>query len=669
MKLPTLKEARDLWNVTKIDISQHDQAIDSLRVILQQKYMVIIRDIKNKGSIVGLSQYKLNTDEAYAMHMMLILNDNVILQEENGFAKYTYVNNTAKEGSGIKAFGLYWLSDEVIHFLYKRHKMHNQKVFQDTCFILNNLIGFAFQHKSSVSNDNVFNLNSLARNLFMQMDQFLLAISTLRINKLVYFKRVDHNFNFKFDFCEFIANDIESQLSMAKIATEEHIMEENNLIENNYVKNDNDSINNISDENTKINILDSIEQELIEYLKKETTIYYSPLLASVFDRKDININVMERNIVRNKLSHHPQIIFRPQNFDSTKKISYVYQYVTDDRKQTNFSDYCIFRFVIQRVCQALQQLWKKYDLKIDMIDILWILDHFNHKLNTKTYARFNSALLKQLGVIYEDNSKYVEILKFLQSLKMIDVININCSSKRFSCDVKLIDKENYTQLKQTELVSYFDTCINEYLSQSKQDELISHFNTCVNKYLSLDHNEEINKKSTDTKSFKEKSSDKESSNKEFFKTESLDTKILNEENLSDDDSLKDNDLNKNLLSDESVAENNSLAVKENINNSSLESANKILLDNIKLLQQEKEKLVKDNANLLVQLTELRNNSSLTNINLLKQNISNNISLLLNNVITEIHNMNQSTEFSIKLNSQKHIIKMITDMEQNLISSF
>lgn len=665
MKLPTLKEARDLWNVTKIDISQHDQAIDSLRVILQQKYMVIIRDIKNKGSIVGLSQYKLNTDEAYAMHMMLILNDNVILQEENGFAKYTYVNNTAKEGLGIKAFGLYWLSDEVIHFLYKRHKMHNQKVFQDTCFILNNLIGFAFQHKSSVSNDNVFNMNSLARNLFMQMDQFLLAISTLRINKLVYFKRVDHNFNFKFDFCEFIANDIESQLSMAKIATEEHIMEENNLIENNYVKNDDNLIaNNTSEENTKINVLDSIEQELIEYLKKETTIYYSPLLASVFDRKDININVMERNIVRNKLSHHPQIIFRPQNFDSTKKISYVYQYVTDDRKQTNFSDYCIFRFVIQRVCQALQQLWKKYDLKIDMIDMLWILDHFNHKLNTKTYTRFNSALLKQLGVIYEDNSKYVEILRVLQSLKMIDVININCSSKRFFCDVKLIDKENYTQLKQTELVSYFDTCINEYLSQSKQDELVSHVNTCVNKCLSSNNNEEINKVFSDIKSIDIKFSDKESSNKE-----SLDTKILNEENLSDNDSLKDNDLNKNLLSDKNVVENDSLT-KEKMNNfSSLESTNKILLDNIKLLQQEKEKLVKDNANLLVQLTELRNNSSLTNINLLKQNISNNISLLLNNVITEIHNMNQSVEFSIKLNSQKHIIKMITDMEQNLISSF
>lgn len=661
MKLPTLKEARDLWNVTKIDISQHDQAIDSLRVILQQKYMVIIRDIKNKGSIVGLSQYKLNTDEAYAMHMMLILNDNVILQEENGFAKYTYVNNTAKEGLGIKAFGLYWLSDEVIHFLYKRHKMHNQKVFQDTCFILNNLIGFAFQHKSSVSNDNVFNMNSLARNLFMQMDQFLLAISTLRINKLVYFKRVDHNFNFKFDFCEFIANDIESQLSMAKIATEEHIMEENNLIENNYVKND-DNVNindNISEENTKINILDSIEQELIEYLKKETTIYYSPLLASVFDRKDININVMERNIVRNKLSHHPQIVFRPQNFDSTKKISYVYQYVTDDRKQKNFSDYCIFRFVIQRVCQALQQLWKKYNLKIDMIDMLWILDHFNHKLNTKTYARFNSALLKQLGVIYEDNNKYVEILKLLQSLNMIDVTNINCSSKRFSFDVKLIDKERYTQLKQNELVSYFDTCINEYLSQLKQDELVSHVNTCVNECLSSSSNEEINKVFLDIKSTDIKFSDKESTDKEF-----LNTKIFNEGTSSVNDSLED----KNLLS-KNVSENNFLVKEEKINNSSFESTNKILIDNIKLLQQEKEKLVKDNANLLVQLTELRNNSSLINVNLLKQNISNNISLLLNNVITEIHNMNQSAEFSIKLNSQKHIIKMITDMEQNLISSF
>ena len=57
MKVPTIDNARNQWNITKIDVSQYDQSIDSMRVILQQKYTNILNDIKTNNYIIGLNQY------------------------------------------------------------------------------------------------------------------------------------------------------------------------------------------------------------------------------------------------------------------------------------------------------------------------------------------------------------------------------------------------------------------------------------------------------------------------------------------------------------------------------------------------------------------------------------------------------------------------------------
>ena len=216
MKLPSIKEARDQWGITKLDVTHHDQNINNTKMLLQAKFNKIIQDIKTNEYIIGLNQYDLNDTEIYAIHMMLLLHENIILTEENNTVKYVYIDGFAKLGLGIKAFGFYWLDIDLARYIRKKYHIHNDKVFQDICFILNTLMGYAFRNNSSISNKNIINIFTLANNLFMTMDQFLIALTILSQNKIILFNRFDVNGNFKFLFCEYLSIAIDQRLKILK---------------------------------------------------------------------------------------------------------------------------------------------------------------------------------------------------------------------------------------------------------------------------------------------------------------------------------------------------------------------------------------------------------------------------------------------------------------------
>lgn len=774
MKIPSIKTAHDTWGMTKIEVSQHDQIIDSMRVILQQKYMLIVRDIKYNGSIVGLSQYDLSNDEIYAMHMMLINNENIVLQEEHGYAKYIYTNSAAKEGLGMRAFGLYWLSDDLIKHLYKKYKMNNPKMFQSVCFILNTLMGYAYQHKASVSNENTFNINNLARSLFMSMDQFLLALTILRMHGIVKFQRVDHNFTFKFMFCDMIANDIETQLSIAKteeITSDEDLynfnesteqidsMKINNEQDTQYSICDNDNnaevlqqLNNdlsqnnetISNANTDINPeesnesinseenktqLDNVVAETIEYLKQHAmTAYISLPLTSVVDAFD-------KALIKNRISHHPNVIFQPTNFDGVKKVQYIYQYIEDPQKKVdNFSDYCIYRFINQRLVKVLQIMWRKYNFKVDLIDTLWTLDYLIRHGDTKLFNKFNSKIFKHTGIIVDDFTEYKYIIDALTAFELIDVTSVHINSKRFLIHIRLFNVKEYMAMNYQELVELMDTKAQAYqakleeektkeqqlreqleqVAADSQEEIIPNKTTqdeiTQNEIVQneihqneIHQNEIVQNGIVSNTIMSQEIIPQQSANKisslTLMAEQDNTQSVLNTVNNISNDTFTEvmptvmNNVTVNVNTDQITSSQNSattvnnsyniyseqiqkslagINVQQNFSNAeilSLIKENEKLLQNILLLTQEKEKLVVDNTNLLIQLTNLRNVKFTTNnMEHVKIMISNCISVLLNYVLVELHNLSHNYNTTALFNSQKQIVKAITNAEQEILDS-
>lgn len=761
MKIPSIKTAHDTWGMTKIEVSQHDQIIDSMRVILQQKYMLIVRDIKHNGSIVGLSQYDLSNDEIYAMHMLLINNENIVLQEEHGYAKYIYTNSAAKEGLGMRAFGLYWLSDDLIKHLYKKYKMNNPKMFQSVCFILNTLMGYAYQHKASVSNENTFNINNLARSLFMSMDQFLLALTILRMHGIVKFQRIDHNFTFKFMFCDMIANDIETQLSIAKteeVTSDEDLYNFNESTEqinnvkindeqdtqysicdndnnaevlqqlNNDLSQNNKTINSVNmdinseESNESINSeenttqLDNVVAETIEYLKQHaTTAYISLPLAAVVD-------VFDKALIKNRISHHPNVIFQPTNFDGVKKIQYIYQYIEDPQKKVdNFSDYCIYRFINQRLVKVLQIIWQKYNFKVDLIDTLWTLDYLIRHGDTKLFNKFNSKIFKHTGIIVDDFTEYKCIIDVLTAFELIDITSVHINSKRFLIHIRLFNVKEYMAMNYQELVELMDTKAQAYQAKLEEEKTKEQQLRKQLEQVAADSQEEtISNKATQNEIIQNEITQNEiiqngiisntimpqeiipqqSANKisslALMAEQDNTQSALNTVNNISNDTLTEvvptvmNNVTMNVNTDQITSSQNSVTTSYNIYSEQIQKSlaginaqqnfsnaeiislikeNEKLLQNIISLTQEKEKLVVDNTNLLIQLTNLRNVKFTTNnMEHVKIMISNCISVLLNYVLVELHNLSHNYNTTALFNSQKQIVKAITNAEQEILDS-
>ena len=602
MKVPTIDNARNQWNITKIDVSQYDQSIDSMRVILQQKYTNILNDIKTNNYIIGLNQYNLSKEEIYAIHMMLILNENIILQEENSYVKYVYINADMKANLTINnAYGLYWLSEDISQYIYTRYKMLNDdKVYQDICFILNTLIGYAYQHKSSISNQNIFNIYTLAKQLFMHLDQFLIALTVLKIHKIIDFQILDHNLNYKFKFCEYISNYIESQLFQAK------------QIDNNQNEIKEKLFINISDNNLDV-------LSYINYIKKNCNNEY--ILLSLTDIKDN----LHRVRLKNQICHHSHIIFQPHNFDSDKKIMYAYQYIEDTNKKfNNFADYCIFRFVPHRFVKVLSYLWIKYGIQVDFINTMLFLDACYKKLDYAIFVKVNSNVFKSLGMT--DYGDFINIVNVLISTELIEVNNLRVTNKMISFQIKL--KNNYFDLKYEELLSTLDNNMSHSIKK-----IIQFNNSGI---IPNDNNEDINLNKNNNININSSSLKEENNN---FDKEN------NNQQLNESINIKEENYNEKLLDNINIQENNK---QLNDNNNIIEE-----------LKKQNEKLIIDNSYLLTQLAQIHNFNN-KDLNRIQLDISTLISILINNIIKEL----QVKDINI-INSQKNIIKLILNLEDEI----
>jgi len=598
MKIPSIANAHNCWNITQIDVSQHDLYINNLKKSLKDKYNAIIEDIHSNNSIIGLSQYNLSKEETQAMHMMLILNDNIILQEENHYAKYIYVNENMKASYGLKAFNLNWLNDNISQFLYKKYKLFNSKIYKDIGFILNTLIGYAYYHKSSISNQNIFNIFTLAKQLFMPLDQFLIALTVLRMHKIIDFQLVDHDFNYKFKFCEYITNYINNQLKQI---------------------NDLDIINNeellfINNSDNKLEIL-----TYINYIKNHCNNGY--ILLSFSEISDNNYKIRLKNLIY----HHSHIIFQPHNFESNKKIIYEYQYIDDvNKKYKNFSDYCIFRFVPQRIVKVLSQLWIKYGIQVDFINTMLLLDICFKKLNYEKYDKFNSNIFKQLGMT--DYSDFINILNVLSSTQLVDIANLRMANKMLSFNIKL--KNNYSNLIYDDLLNILDANIQ----------------TSVNQIIQFHSSDIINTSAT---------ADKVLINNNIDNNKNID-------NTNDNKNIN-NDDNKNINNDE-VKEIKKIK-NEKVGNITMS----ILNDNdVQALQKQNQQLIADNSELLTTISKLRKFHN-KDIEQIKNNLLNQISILINDILKELMPLNNN-DINL-INSQKNIIKLILNLEKQINESF
>ena len=651
MKIPSIINAHDCWNITQIDVSQHDSYINNLKKNLKDKYNTIINDIKINNSIIGLSQYNLSKKETQAIHMMLILNDNIMLQEENHYAKYIYVNENMKISYGLKAFNLNWLNDNISQFLYKKYKLFNNEIYRDIGFILNTLMGYAYYHKSSISNQNVFNIFTLAKQLFMSLDQFLIALTVLRMHKIINFQLIDHEFNYKFRFCEYISNYIETQLKQSDYA---NILNDEELL---FI--------NISD--NKLEIL-----PYINHIKTNCNNNYILLSLS-----DINDNTYKIRL-RNQICHHSHIIFRPHSFENDKKIMYEYQYVDDiNKKYKYFSDYCIFRFIPQPVVKVLSSLWVKYGIQVDFINAMFFLNTCFKKLDYDKYTKFNSNIFKQLGMT--DYSDFINILNVLISTQFIDVINLRVANKILSFHIKL--KNNYRKLAYNELLNVLD----KNIQISVQQIIRFHSSETINNNENNINNEKINEEddnissaantiNTDTTDInidtdikpaqidiKPREKDMEIYDKDIKinkETTEFVNNTINELIKAPDNTLEEINKLKNGIIKVSFKEDEKNMNKNNVQ--SVYNAN-----DIQAILSQNQKLIIDNSKLLSTISKLRNFHD-KDIEQIKTDLSNQFSITVNDIIKELSLLDNNMQL---INSQKNIIKSILNLEQQVNEIF
>lgn len=634
MKLPSVKEARDQWGITKLDVTHHDQNIDNTRILLQAKFNKIIQDIRNNEYIIGLNQYDLNDNEIYAIHMMLLLHENIILAEENNTVKYVYIDSFAKLGLGIKAFGFYWLDIDLARYIRKKYKINNDKIFQDICFILNTLMGYAFRNNSSISNKNIINIFTLANNLFMTMDQFLIALTVLIQNRIVLFNRYDVNGNFKFLFCDYLSIAIDQRLKVLQQMiqkNEQEVMQEKTINEDN-IQDDNtikeadresllklkytlESGEKVEIDNNELNNQFSL---LINYFKSKQNSYdkYYMIPSNIVK----NDTALMKQILKNKLFNHPNIIFQPHNYEANKNIQYEYQYVNHNLKKESFSDYCIYRFVSYKIVKIIQLFLKRYtNISYSLPQIINVLN-FIHKKFIQYIGNSNSSLCNITDKIkftgnwfstagFLDKQEYIDILYFLKDIGIIYMTDINNSEKQVSLNIQLTHKYDNLTIAAEQAVK----------------QMIEYYKTQQN-------------------------------NKNNIEIEN------NNENLNE--SLN-NEISTNI---------------DNNNSEKYQLENKKLIEEIKQLKQQNDQLIQennqlltDNTQLLLKLSDYRKFNLLLkdiDITTLKQQIELQMSILFNQVNNELNNVIQlntqdNKQLLQQLNCQKQIFNLITNTEHNI----
>ena len=445
MNIPNVKSARNIWSITKIEVNQHNQVIDNLRIIIQPTLKEAIKRIKNDGYLIGLSDYHFtHNDEKYALHMSLINHSNIKLDNENGRVKYTYINSSAKNGLGIQAYGLNFIPLKLTRKLRKEYHIYDDYTFKNICFILNMLIGYAVHNGSSISNKNILNLDKLANQLFMNMDDFLVALTTLKFTGLIRFDRVDHKKEFYFKFYDFLANDIETIINNEPLEFEKQCQEnekKENILIMNYQSND-------------LVELTKLKSTLLNYFENKGKIDYILLPKLKISPK---LNYMLRTI----LSRDPNIAFRPNNWECEKKIQYAYKYINENVKQQLFDEVCIYRFIPTYIVKAIYLMYQQYPkiFLANPIDTLWIYDLICRKfIDISGKLKFNGSLFKTLGC--EGINICQTELNHLHAMGFINLDKVNVTSKQISFDIELTHR--FDKIKNDiDLLSAIKTYMNK----------------------------------------------------------------------------------------------------------------------------------------------------------------------------------------------------------------
>ena len=348
---------------------------------------------------------------------------------------------------------------------------------------------------------------------------------------------------------------------------------------------------------------------------------------------------MHKVKLKNQICHHSHIIFQPHNFESDKKIIYEYQYVDDiSKKYKNFSDYCIFRFIPQRIVKVLSELWICYGIQVDFINTMLVLDMFLKKLTYDKYDKLNSSAFKLLGMT--DYSDFINIINVLISTQIIDVINLRVTNKMLSFKAKL--KNDYTDLKYNELFNILDTNIHNSVQQIIQ---LNNETSSTNKQLVSSEQEFIWFKDDP---FKESSKDN-----------------ISNDNFSSENNINEDDTCNNFKNIDTKDEDSNNLSKKNINEKEMDNnmnTNQQQINNdLQALQEQNRKLILDNSELLSNISKLRRFHG-KDIDQMKTDISNQMSILVNNVIKELTEL---TNNNIAINNQKNIIKVILNCETKI----
>ena len=420
IKIPNALEARVSWNITDQQVRQMNKYFDNIHKNFDTKINNFIQIIKAKDAVYGLHDYFnfSSRDEAYVIHMSLVRNDNIMISVENGKVKYSYANAQVKYAMGFSAYGLQYIDDNCRRVIRKKIRTPSDITFINILFIMNSLIGLALHNRR------IFDIMHLTKSLAINLDEVLIALSILKNNSFIF---VSHNNPDEPDSYEFTFNNYFENYIKSK--QEQTNSKKNIKIENNIVF--------TSD-------INKIYQQVVEYFKSKSTFDEFKTIPKIN-----NLSQDMSMALRNLLAKDLNIAFRPNNFESERKIVYAYHYIDANKKSDAAANTVMYRFIDPKLSQQLINISHKYHFKMkaNIFDSLWILDYLYR--NNNDSIKINKTILKNLGFI--DVLKAKDNVYDLAVLGCIEIIHEYISDARLNFEVNIND--SYRRIKDADALN------------------------------------------------------------------------------------------------------------------------------------------------------------------------------------------------------------------------
>ena len=327
IRIPNVSTTRLKWNITPEQVAENNIRLTDIQTKYRSKVEEFINLLQShKDGIVGLQEHFnfSQKEDAYIVHQMLVKHPNVLISIHDSYAKYTYTSSKNKYVLGIRALGLQFLTQQDSFEIRKKFKTSSDSTFVNILLVMNSLLGLQ-QHNTSE-----FNLLNLTTSLALPLDDVLIALSVLKECQFITVKSVKdipHMY-------QFTCSDIFNRKDKS------------------FMKNDQTNERNIfSIDESAIRIIDTEYNLAIKWLKAHSSIDYFQFLPSTTKK----LTMGQHKALRIKLSEHPNIAFRPYNFDSTRRIIYTFAYVDEEVKASGKSDIVSFRFIPHSISESLIQ--------------------------------------------------------------------------------------------------------------------------------------------------------------------------------------------------------------------------------------------------------------------------------------------------------------------------